>query len=116
VEDETVTPHHDRNRVVAKAQAIRADEKSLGLGEEPNAQHHQKVDKVAQIRQEVVISDLVVLVPSYGHEVSQLHGIPDVKHFRPGTDDPARNEDVQHCCDKADLLAQRDSLCIVEHE
>ena len=114
VEDKAVPPHHDRDRVIAEAQAIRADEESLGLREEPNAQHHQKVDKVAEICQEVMIADLVVLVPSYWHEVGQLHGVPDVEYFRPGADDPAGDEDVEHRCDKADLLTQSDGLCIVE--
>jgi hypothetical protein len=114
VEDETVPPHHDRNRIVAEAQAVCTDEQSLGLREEPNAQHHQKVDKVTQIRQEVMIADLVVLVPSYWHEVGQLHGIPDVEEFRPRADEPAGDEDVQYSRDKADLFTQSDCLRIVE--
>jgi hypothetical protein len=94
--------------------ALLPKHKPLGLREEPNAQNHQKVDKVAQIRQEVMIADLVVLVPSYWHEVGELHGIPDVKEFRPRADEPAGDEDVQYSRDKADLLTQSDCLRIIE--
>ena len=70
VKDQTVPPHGDRNGIIAKCQTKSADEKALGLREEPDGQDQEHVDKVAKIGKEVVEANLVVLVPSYRHEVA----------------------------------------------
>jgi hypothetical protein len=40
------------------------------LREDPDGEEEEAVDKVAQVGEEVVEADLVVFVPSQGHEVS----------------------------------------------
>ncbi|KAJ8104601.1 hypothetical protein OPT61_g10671 [Boeremia exigua] len=59
VEDERVAPHDDGDGVVAHDQAVGGDEETLRLGEDPDAEDGEDVDKVAQVGQEVVVALLV---------------------------------------------------------
>lgn len=70
MKDKAISPHSNSNRVIAKCEAIGADEQAFGLREEPDGQNEEHIHKVAKIRQEIVEADLVVFVPSNGHEVA----------------------------------------------
>ena len=70
MEDEAVAPHGYCHSVVPERETVGADEETLGLREEPDAQDEQEVDKVAHVGEEVVVADGVVLVPAYGHEIA----------------------------------------------
>lgn len=69
VEDEAVAPHGDRDGVVAVREAVGADEQPLALGKHPDREHAERVDKVAQIGEEVVVAPFLVRVHSDRHEV-----------------------------------------------
>lgn len=70
MEDETVPPHRYGYRVVAEGEAVGGDEEAFGVREEPDAEDHEQVDEVAEVGEEVVVADFVVVVPAHGHEVS----------------------------------------------
>ena len=70
VEDEAVAPHGDGDGVVAEGETVGGDEEAFRLREEPDAEDHEEVDEVAEVGEEVVEADFVVVVPAHGHEVS----------------------------------------------
>lgn len=76
---QTIPPHHNRHCIVPERETIRADEQPFALGKEPDAENKEEVDEVAQVGEEVVVSDLVVFVPSYRHEIP----IYPPKNFHP---------------------------------
>lgn len=47
VEDERVSPHSNRNRIVTHRQTIRADKQSLRVREDPYAEQKQQIHEVA---------------------------------------------------------------------
>lgn len=69
MEDQRVAPHGDGYCVVAQRQTESADEEAFAAGEEPDAQDHEEVDKIAKVGEEVVVAYLVVLVPANRHEI-----------------------------------------------
>ena len=92
VKDHRVPPHGDRHSIVAIRQAVRADEKALRLGKDPHAEEQEEVDKVAEIREKVVITPLMVRIKANGHKVAQLCGEPVIKVFGMGTNQVAADE------------------------
>ena len=112
VEHHRVPPHGDGNGVVPEGQAECADEQPFGLRKDPDGQHAEEVHKVAQVRQEVVVSAPVVGVEPDGHEVGQLRSIPQVEQLWVAPEEVAADEHVQHAADERHLLAQRDGLGI----
>lgn len=94
MEDQRVSPQNNSDGIVAKSQAVCADEQSLAVGEEPNGKNKEQIDEIAEIGQEVVIADLVIFVPSDGHEVGELGRVPIVEVLGPCADEVARKKDV----------------------
>ncbi len=54
VEDKGVPPHSDGDGIVTKCEAVRADEEAFRLRENPDAEHEEEIDEVAEIREEIV--------------------------------------------------------------
>lgn len=72
VENHRISPHSYSNGVVSKCEAVCTDEKTFRVGEEPDCAHAKEVDKIAKIRQEVVIASFVIRIITNRHEVEQL--------------------------------------------
>lgn len=109
VEHHRVPPHGDCNRIVSESQAERANEKPFRVREDPNTQHAEQIDKVAEIGQEVVVAFSMVCKVADGHEKSQLAAKPVVKVLRASTDQVAADEDIEHTSNKRHLLPEGDS-------
>lgn len=69
VEDHAVPPHGYGDCVVTEGQTVGADEQALRVREEPYCEDAHKVNEVAEVGQEVVVSAFVVSVVPDGHKV-----------------------------------------------
>lgn len=69
VEHERVTPHDDSHSIIAKGETVCCSEESFGAWKSPYAERYQKVDKVAQIREEVMHSLPFVGEDTDRHEI-----------------------------------------------
>lgn len=78
----------------------------------PHGKHTEKVNEIAQISQEIVVSAFVIGVVSDGHEIEQLDRVPYVEVIRISTNQVSTNEDIQDSCDEGELLSQGDSFSI----
>lgn len=107
---ERIPPHCNRNGIVAKGQAKGADEQTLAAWESPNAQREQKIDKVAEVGQEIMVADLTVCKEADRHKVQQLCCVPVVKILRCSPDEVARYQNVEDAANEAELLADSDRL------
>lgn len=113
MEDQRIPPHGDRNSVVPEGETEGTDEKAFGLRKHPNAEQEQKVDEVAKVGQEVVISSLVIRVVPDREKIAKLRRIPDVKPFWKASDKISTDEDVEYTRDERDLFPSSDCLVIV---
>ena len=76
VEYKRVPPHDNCHCIITIGKAVCANQKPLAVWECPDAEHEQEVDKVAQIRQEVVVAFLMIRVEADRHKVDQLCSVP----------------------------------------
>jgi len=113
VEDKRVPPHSDCDGVVAKGQAVRADEQAFRVREDPDAQHAEQVDEVAQISKKVVVASLVVRVNADRHEVEQLQRVPVMEPLWMRADEIPGDEYIKHAAYERYFLAPCDSLRVV---
>lgn len=113
VEYQRVTPHDDCHSIVSESQTVGGREEPLRLRKDPETQHQQHIDEVAEIGQEVVISTSMVCEDTNGHEVDELGRIPDVKPLRIATHQIPTRKDVHNAADKGYLLSEADGLCII---
>ena len=113
VEDHRVAPHGDRSRIVSESQAESANKEPFRVGEDPNTQHAEQIDKVAEISQEVVVALSMVREVADGHEICQLGAKPYIKVLWASTDQVAADEDIEHTSNKRHLLPEGDSRCLV---
>lgn len=63
----------------------------------PDRKKGEKVDKVAQVGEEVMVALSVVGDVADGHEVCELDSEPVVEVFRTGADQVAGDEDIEDC-------------------
>lgn len=108
VEDHGVPPHSNRNGVISVRQAICADEQSLRVREDEEAEHTHHVDKVTEVSKEIVITTLPVGVEPDWHKIGQLTAIPQVQVFRVGANQVTADKDIQYTGDEKQLLSQSD--------
>ena len=94
MKDEAVSPHGDRNGVVAICEAVGTDEEPFAFWEYPDRQHAESVDKVTEICEEVVVAPFLVCVCPDGHKVEELCRVPIMEPLRVSTDQIAADEDV----------------------
>lgn len=108
MENERVPPHDNGNGVVPESKAVGTDEHALGAREDPETEHQQSVDKVAEIGEEVVVALFVVGIVAQGHEVEQLDRVPQREPLRACADQVSGNEDVHDGGDERGLFSGRD--------
>lgn len=113
VEDHGVAPHGDCSRIVSEGQAEGANKEPFRVGEDPDTQHAEQIDKVAEIGQEVVVALRMVREVADGHEICQLGAKPYIKVLRASTDQVAADEDIEHTSNKRHLLSEGDSCRLV---
>ena len=113
MKDHRISPHGDGDGIVSERQTERADKKSLRLGEEPDSAHAQEVDEITEISQEVMITPFLVCIPSNGHEVKELHGVPDMEILRISSDQVSTDEHIQDSTNEGYLFSSCDCLGIV---
>lgn len=95
VEDERVPPHSDGDRIVTKCEAVCADEEAFRPREDPYTEHAEKVDEVAEIREEIVQAAALVREEADRHEVEELESVPDMEPLRAPTDEVAADKDIE---------------------
>lgn len=113
MEDHRVPPHGDSDGIVAISKTVGADQESLRLRGNPDGAQHQQVDKVAKVRQEVVVPSFVVRVVPNRHEIAELSREPDVEVFGMCTNEVSGDENIEDAGDKRELLPHGNRLGVI---
>jgi hypothetical protein len=113
VKNKRIPPHGNGDGIIPISQAVCTDEEALGLREHPDAQDTQSVDKIAEVRKEVMVALLVIGIVAERHEVQELGGVPSGEPIRTAADEISRDEDIHSSGDEGQLLTCRDCGALV---
>ena len=113
VKDHRVPPHSYGDGIISISKTVGADEQPLRLRGNPDREQREQVDKVAQIRQKVMVAAFVICIISNGHEVAKLSREPYVEVFGMCSYEISGDEDVEHASNKGELFSDSNSLGIV---